>query len=239
MKKLSVPILEVSNLIKNTKKANIERLTLNVPKGDTVAVLHKNENNISLLTEILSGKTKPEKGKIFFKGDDVTGVKNAFGIVYDSPVLSKNRTVSECASAPIVKRGLARSMAVVLVQKEAKAFGLEEYINEKIGSLPHNIAARAELFTAYMCSHELIAINEPFSTLDEEERKAETKRLLDLKNSSKLSLLVFTKNIETALLFGDYIMVVNEKTESSGIIASEKGKKEKTQQKVKELYDSV
>ncbi len=239
MKKLSVPILEVSNLIKKTKKADIERLTLNIPKGDTVAVLYKNEENISLLTEILSGKTKPEKGKIFFKGDDVTGVKNSFGVVYDMPVLSKNRTVSECASAPIVKRGLARSMACVLVSKEAKVFGLEEYIDSKIGSLPNAIAARAEVFAAYMCSHELIAINEPFCTVGEEERKAEIKLLLNLKNSSKLSLLVFTKDIETALQFGDYVMAVNEKTESAGIIACDKGKKEKTMQKVKELYDTV
>lgn len=239
MKKLSIPILELSNINKKTRKALIERLSLTVPKGDTLSVLYKNENNISLLTELLSGKTKPEKGKIFFKSDDVTGEKNAFGVVFDSPVLSKNRTISECASSPIVKRGLARSMAVVLVQKEAKAFGLEEYIDNTIGSLPKNIAARAEVFTAYMCSHDLIAINEPFSTLNEDERKTETELLINLKNSTKLSLLIFTKNIDTALQFGDYIMVVNDKTESTGIIACDKGKKDKTLQKVKELFDAV
>ena len=182
MKKLSIPILELSNINKKTRKALIERLN---------------------------------------QSDDVTGEKNAFGVVFDSPVLSKNRTISECASSPIVKRGLARSMAVVLVQKEAKAFGLEEYIDNTIGSLPKNIAARAEVFTAYMCSHDLIAINEPFSTLNEDERKTETELLINLKNSTKLSLLIFTKDIDTALQFGDYIMVVNDKTESTGIIACE------------------
>ena len=47
MKKLSIPILELSNINKKTRKALIERLNLTVPKGDTLSVLYKNENNIS------------------------------------------------------------------------------------------------------------------------------------------------------------------------------------------------
>ncbi len=219
MRKIRTPILEVSNVTKKTKKASLDGVSLSLAAGDSLAVLCKNMAACDLLLEILSGSVKPEKGKVFFKGDDVTREKNSFGTVPRVSSVPKRKTITDISSAPVIKRGLSRAVTAVLVKKELPSMGLEEYGEEAFSSLPDNICARGELFAAYMCSHELIVMCEPFASLSEEERLSEIDRLLKLKNGSKLSLLVFTENIDTALALGDNVMVTDEMLKSKGIIA--------------------
>ena len=235
MKKVQIPILEVSNIVKKTKKAQLEGISISVPSGDSLAILCKNNDVCDIMFEILSGAIKPEKGKIFFKGDDVTGTKNNFGTVERKRRVSKRKTIIDIASAPIIHRGLVRNMATLLATKELSSMELEEYGDKPYSSLTDNIAARGEIFAAYMCSHELIVINEPFDGLAEDERKAEISRLAELKKSRNLSLLVFTNNVETALDLGDTVMVADDGLKSKGMIAVCNNKK-KAKERISELY---
>ena len=211
MKKVQIPILEVSNIVKKTKKAQLEGISISVPSGDSLAILCKNNDVCDIMFEILSGAIKPEKGKIFFKGDDVTGTKNNFGTVERKRRVSKRKTIIDIASAPIIHRGLVRNMATLLATKELSSMELEEYGDKPYSSLTDNIAARGEIFAAYMCSH------------------------AELKKSRKLSLLVFTNNVETALDLGDTVMVADDGLKSKGMIAVCNNKK-KAKERISELY---
>ena len=239
MKKIAAPVLEISNLCKKEKNKTIERLNLIVPSGDSLSVLYKNEENIELLCDILKGVKKADKGKVFFKSMNVTGLKNFFGVVEKKSDVPKTRSVCDFAAAPIVKRGLSKKMALVLVKKELAGFDLSEYGNKAVSMLPENLLRRAELFNAYMCSHELIVIDDPFFGVDEKERIAELELFERIKNSSKLSLLLFTQDIKLAVRFSDTVMVVDDNTQSVGIISVDRKNMEKTEYKISELYNSV
>ena len=239
LKKIAKPILELSGVCRSDKKSAVERLDLSVPSGDSFAVLYKNNDNISLLLEILSGRVPPKKGKVFFKGDDITGVKNVFGVVVKDPTTPKRKTVADAAAAPVVKRGLSKELAGVLTAKELKAIGLEKLGAKQFSELSPIEAAKAHIFMAYMCSHEFITIDEPFSTLSESEREDALVWLEGLCRGSKLSLLVFTKDLDLAVRLGDYVMVADNNTASKGIIAIEKGKEKLAAKRLSDIYDSV
>lgn len=239
MKKIEAPILEISNLCKKEKNKTIDRLNLILPICESMAVLYKNEDNIELLCDILKGVKKADKGKIFFKSTDVTGAKNSFGVVEKKPDIPKTRTVTDFAAAPVVKRGLSKKMASVLVQKELGTFNLSEYGDKTAFLLPKNLSRRAELFNAYMCSHELIAIDEPFSELDSDLREEELNLLEKVKNNSGLSLLLFTQDIDLAVRFANSVMVADSNTQSAGIIYVDRKNIDRTVFKIKELYDTV
>ena len=239
MKKIAKPIMELSNISRSDRKSTIERLTLSVPDGDSYGVLCKSESNITLLTEILSGRISPKKGKVFFKGDDVTGVKNVFGVVQKEPSAPKRKTVAEAAAASIVKRGLPRELAGVLVKKELASLGLYELGEKRFSELSALDAAKAQIFCAYMCSHEFMAIHEPFSELSEGERDQAVEWLTELKTSAKMSLLTFTQDIPLAMKLSDYVMVADKNTSSAGIIAIEKGKEDLARQRLEELFAGV
>ncbi len=236
MKKIAQPILELSNISRSDKKSEVEKLNLSIPAGDCFVVLHSCPDNISLITEILSGRVAPKKGKIFFKGEDVTGRRNIFGIIKKDPQLPKFKTTAENASAPLLKRGLPRSVSNVLVKKELALVGLEDIADSQISKLPLQQALRALVFSAYMCSHELIAIDEPFSQLPEKERQAELAWLNDFRNKNKSSLLIFTEDIETALMLGDYVMMLDSHASSAGIVAII-GEKDKARKRITDVLE--
>ena len=235
MKKVRIPILEVSNIVKKTKKASLDGVSFSVPSGDSLSILCKNGDVCDLMFDILAGSVKPDKGKVFFKGDDVTKEKNAFGTVARVSAVPKRKTISEIAAAPIVKRGLSRTMTAVLVKKELPSMELQQYGEQPFSSLPENIRARGEVFAAYMCSHELIVLNEPFAALSENERRSELERLLDLKKKIGLSLLVFTNDIDIAAACGDVVTVTDDSLKSKGMIAVTNNKA-KVRERLEELY---
>ena len=100
MKKIAKPIIELSNICRSDKKCSIERLDLSVPDGDSFAVVYTSPGSISLLLDILSGKVQPKKGKIFFKGDEITGTKNNFGVIKKDAPIPKRKTVADYAAVP-------------------------------------------------------------------------------------------------------------------------------------------
>ena len=235
MKKIAKPIIELSNICRSDKKCSIERLDLSVPDGDSFAVVYTSPGSISLLLDILSGKVQPKKGKIFFKGDEITGTKNNFGVIKKDAPIPKRKTVADYAAAPVSKRGLPRSLTSVLVEKEIKLFGLDGIAQDTFAQLSDQAAARALIFSAYMCSHELIVIEEPFSKLSPEEREHELAWLDDLRKKNHISLLVFTQSVDAAVSIADYVMVTDNNTASKGIIAVDKNKKDRAKEQINEL----
>ncbi len=238
MKKVAQPILELSNICKSDKKSQIERLDLTVPSGDTFVVLHKCPNNISLLMEILSGRVSPKKGKIFFKGDNVTGHKNVFGIIKKKPQIPRSKTVLQTAAAPLLKRGLSRPIANVLLKKELALAGLEDIAETPLTALPPQAAAKALYFSAYMCSHELIVIDSPFSELADDERSELISWLINFRNKNNISLLIFTDDIDIALTLGNYVMVADNRTQSMGITAVIDNT-DKARERIESIYSRI
>lgn len=239
MKKIAKPILELSNICRSDKNGSIERLDLSLTEKDCFAVVHDREKSISLLMEIISGKSPPKKGKIFFKGDDVTNTKNNFGIVRAAPSMPKLKTVAAYAAAPIVKRGLSRNMTDVLVRKEINAFGLSELADQKCAAISKSDAVKAAVFAAYMCSHELIVMEDPFSLFSGGEREELIAWFKDIREKTSFSLLIFTKDIDLAVDLADFVMVSDKNTASKGIIAVDKRKKERAREQIAELAQTV
>lgn len=235
MKKIKIPILEISNLFVSDKKCCIEHFNLSIPHGDSFAVLCGREDEKKLFLEVLSGKHKPEKGKVFFGGDDVTGIKNRFGVVFGESKIPKFKTVAEYVAVPVIKNGLPGKTTDVLVRKELPVMGLSDYADKIISSLPQNIIMRTELFAAYMCSHKLIVIDEPFSSLETEEREAEIQRLVFLRKNMGVSLLVVTDNVDIAVQLSDVVAVVGKGLELKGMVGVDNRKLEKTINKIEEL----
>lgn len=235
MKKIGIPILEASKICRQYKKTEINSFSLSVGKGNIISVLHNNAPAAALLTQILVGKEAPDKGKIFFKGDDVTEQRNNFGVVNNKPSLSKMKTITENGAVPLVKRGLSKSIAAVASQKELAAFGLENYGSSSVSVLPKNIAYRAELFLAYMWSHDIMIIDEPYSNFSDKEKTEELKWLKNVSEKTELAILVFTQSIDTAIALSDTVMAVNSSMSSVGMIGVDKNQPEKTRTAIESL----
>lgn len=239
MKRIAAPIFELSNICHSDKKGVVDRLSLSVPRGDCFAVVYRSSENIALLLDILSGKVTPKKGKVFFKGDDITGSKNHFGIVRQQPSLPRLKTVAEYAAAPIVKRGLSRSMADVLVYKEMNELGMAVLADRQLSKLSPDECSDALIFSAYMCSHEFMVLDEPFAQFGADAREVHMSKLKQLAQHSGMSLLIFTKDAFLATEHADYVMVADKNTASSGIFAVEERRRDRALEQINERLSAI
>ncbi|MDE7390394.1 MAG: hypothetical protein K2M82_05595, partial [Lachnospiraceae bacterium] len=239
MRKIEAPLLEVSNIHKKHKAIDIRGFNVNVGRGDCVAVLHKSPDAADLTASIISGHTTPDKGKIYYKGDNINGVIRCFGAVKRKPNNKRLKSVANNAALPLIKRGLPRSIAEAAVAKEIEIFGLKGYENDSFGSLNTTAAYRSELYSAYMWSHEFMVIDEPFMELDEEERSKELVWLRETAGKTGLAILVFTEDIDTALALASSVMVVNEAMRSQGIVGVDRKRLDITRNRINELYYDI
>lgn len=235
MKKIGMPLLEASGICIKSKKASIDSFNISIGRGDSLAVLHNNIPAADLLTEILSGKTEPNKGKLFFKGENITGQRNNFGVARKKAAISKNKTVTENGAVPLIKRGLSRGIATVAAQKELASFDMQDYGTTTVSALPKNIAYRAELFLAYMWSHDVMVIDEPFEGFFESEKAEELKWLKSVAGKTGLAMLILTQSIDTALALSDTVMAVNNQMSSVGMIGVDRNQLDKTRMRIEVL----
>ncbi len=239
MKRIGFPVLEVSGIVKKNKKVNIDSFNIVIGSGDCAAVLHNNPNSVQMLVNILGGNVSADKGKIFFKGDNITGQDNIFGCIGKKPSISKMKTVAANGAAPLVKRGLSRAISSVASKKELYVFGLEDCADSQAGSLSTENFYKAELFTAYMCSHEFIVIDEPFGCLDGKLYDKNIEWLKSISEKTKLSMLIFTQKIDTAAKLASTVIVADDKMRSVGIIGVDSQNPENTRMRIKQLSQEI
>lgn len=94
-------MLEVKSLSKSFGGfVAVNRANLAVEKGEIVAVIGPNGAGKTTLFNLITGVLKPENGKVFFKGEDITGLP----------------------SYEVCKKGISRSFQVVNVFQRLSIF---------------------------------------------------------------------------------------------------------------------
>lgn len=74
-KTMSEPILKVEGIrAKYGDFVAVEEATLDVPRGMIVSIIGSNGAGKSTLMDTVAGTHKPDAGKVFFKGEDITGL---------------------------------------------------------------------------------------------------------------------------------------------------------------------
>jgi len=87
-------ILELKNVHKDFKGLKVlKEVTLSIEEGECHAIIGPNGAGKSTLFNVITGKYKPSQGRIFFNGEDITGI----------------------APHKISRRGLARSFQIINV----------------------------------------------------------------------------------------------------------------------------
>ena len=171
-------IASIEKISKTYKQAgkNIEvlyRLSLEVKKGETVAILGQSGSGKSTLLSLLAGLDQPDFGSIVINGSDLAKMKQEelsrfrsenVGIVFQQYHLMSNLTAVENVSLPLE---LQRQTEV-----DSKARKALEYVglSHRLSHLPSELSGgecqRVALARAMVTKPSLILADEPSGNLD-------------------------------------------------------------------------
>lgn len=225
MSKISAgPMLETKELTRKFGGLTaVNRISFALQKGEIRGVIGPNGSGKTTLFNLIAGVLKPTSGKIFFKGQDITGLSvykriklkigRSFQMAKIFPELSVRENVEIAVQASlkrktspleIVDRKLIRSQAQELLQK----FGWGGSPDVKAGTLIHADQKKLETVLAVALEPELLLLDEPTAGVDEKE----ISHLLGLiKSISENRTVLFADHeIKFVMKIADKITVLHE-----------------------------
>jgi branched-chain amino acid transport system ATP-binding protein len=195
---------------------------LTVEKGEIVAVIGPNGAGKTTLFNLITGLLKPDRGRIFFKGEDITplppyeickkGITRSFQIVNIFPRLTVFGNVQVAVLSHQRRSSnlfrLAESLAVKETREILETVGLLDKEKHIAGSLSHGDQKILEIAIALGNDPELLILDEPTAGMSPEETQKTMELVKRLAKMRGLTILFCEHDMEIVFSIAQRIMVM-------------------------------
>ncbi|WP_457754184.1 ABC transporter ATP-binding protein [Thermococcus sp.] len=205
-------MIEVENLTKKFgDKIAVNGISFRVHDGEIYGLLGPNGSGKSTTMKILAGILKPTSGKVLVEEINVAKnpieVKKIVGYVPETPILYESLTPSELFNFVGSIRGIPKEKLEERVNYFVRAFGIEEYLEQFIGTLSFGTQQKVSLITALLHDPKVLILDEAMNGLDPKSARILRELLLEFKNEGK-SIVFSTHILSLAEIICDRIGVI-------------------------------
>lgn len=166
---------------------------------------------------LISGFVKPTSGRLYFGDKDVTGWSatriSRMGLVrtFQHGSLMKSLTVRDNIVVGVLGAvGLLRTRSVQnKVQDAARMLGLEPYLDEVSGNLPHGIQRLVSIAIAYAANPKVLCLDEPLTGLNQTEASETLNLLRRIRDNQKCAILLVEHNMKAVMQLCERIVVLH------------------------------
>lgn len=206
--------LEIENLSKSfQKKPVVKEVSLRVEEGQVVGLLGPNGAGKTTTFHMIVGLIRPDGGKIFLNGEDITHLptykRARKGIAYlpQNPSVFQKLTVKENLMA------ILETLDLPLGEREEKAkllmeeLGISHLANRKAYFLSGGERRRVEIARALVTSPSFILLDEPFAGIDPITVSDIQSIIFELKKR-KIGVLITDHNVRETLQITDFSYIM-------------------------------
>jgi len=200
----------------------VSDVNLEVEKGEIVAVIGPNGAGKTTLFNLISGVLKPTGGKVFFKGENITGLpphaicKKGISRSFQIVNVFERMTVFENVQISIMARermnwNFITPSAGVLIGETAKileSVGLLEKKDTVCGLLSHGDRKVLEIAVALGVDPEFLILDEPTAGMAPEETGRCIDLIKGLSDTFGLTILFCEHDMELVFAIANRIMVM-------------------------------
>jgi putative ABC transport system ATP-binding protein len=200
-------LVSVSDLTKRYRDLHaLDRVSLNVARGEAVAVMGPSGSGKSTLLNLIAGLDKPTSGTVSVAGQRVESLSETrgarfrrqnIGMIFQFFNLLDDLTVADNVLLPAQLAGLRRAQARARVGELLERLGITRYANAYPGRLSGGERQRVAIARALVNSPALLLADEPTGALDTANGEAIGQLLLDL-NADGQTLILVTHSPELA-----------------------------------------
>jgi len=191
----------------------VKDISLEVKKGEIIALIGHSGCGKSTLMGTISGMVKPTSGEVKANGNVVTKPGPDRGIVFQNysllPWLSVYSNIYEAVDAALKDKSVAEKKT--LVEKNLKMVKLWEHKDKLPGQLSGGMKQRVAIARAFAINPSILLLDEPFGALDALTKSSmhiELLKLWNLDNREKTIVMV-THDVEEAIFLSDRVVVMN------------------------------
>jgi len=153
----------------------LDRMNLSIPAGKTTVIAGASGQGKSVTLKLILGLVKPDSGRIFVNGHDITsvgrrelsGIRHDFGVLFQGAALFDSMTVYENVAMPLEERtDLGRDEIRDRVMAMLAEFDLAGHENKYPAQLSGGMRKRVGLARALQLQPKIMLFDEPTTGLD-------------------------------------------------------------------------
>ncbi len=187
----------------------LERVSFEIEAGNFVSIVGPSGCGKSTLLKIISGLLPASFGQIQVNGKRVDQPLENVGMVFQSPVLLKWRSVLDNILLPVEFAKLDAASHLQKAQALVNLVGLEGFEEMYPHELSGGMQQRASLCRALVTDPQLLLMDEPFGALDAMTRDELDLELLRIWEERKKTVLFVTHSIQEAVFLSDLVFVMS------------------------------
>jgi NitT/TauT family transport system ATP-binding protein len=207
------PIVEVKSVNKSYD-GGVEALAnvnLALPQGELSTLLGPSGCGKTTLLKIIAGLIPPSSGEVWVKGKKVDGPGAERAFVFQDFALLPWANVLRNVAFGLELRGVAKGEREEIARNYIGEVGLSRFE----ASYPHQLSGgmrqRVGLARAFTVDAEIILMDEPFSSVDEQTRRKFQEELMELLRQKQKTVIFVTHSIEEAAYLSDSIVLLSSR----------------------------
>ncbi len=179
--------------------AALRGIDLDIPAGQTLALLGPNGSGKSTLIKIICGMLRPDTGSVdVFGARHPAAIRRQVSVVFQFDGLDRHLTVGENLRDQAALYGIPHREAAGSVDRQLQRAGLTNRRRSLVKTLSRGLARRADLARAMLHRPSLLVLDEPTVGLDPMARETFLGQLLDDPDNRPQVVLLSTHLVDEA-----------------------------------------
>lgn len=225
-------MIQIKNITKTYRMGNekfkaLDDVTLDIEKGDFVAIVGQSGSGKSTLMHIIGGIDKPSLGQVLVEDENISEFNDKqmskyrsskTGFIFQSFNLENKQTALENVMMPLIFSGVAKKQRKEKAMKSLEMVGLKDKVLNTPTQLSGGQRQRVAIARALVNNPEIIFADEPTGNLDSKSG-SQIMNLLQELNNKGYTIIMVTHNNEQAKLAKTVIKIKDGMIE--GIVKNE------------------
>ncbi len=207
--------------IGSEKLTVLDDVSVNIEKGEFVAIVGPSGSGKSTLMNMIGGLDKPSKGAVIIEGEDISKLKDKkmakfrnekIGFVFQSFNLEPTLTALENVMMPLMIAGISDKEMKNKAKSVLETLGIGDRMKHKPTELSGGQRQRVSIARALVNNPKIILADEPTGNLDSKSGAAVMEMLTNLKKQ-EYTIVMVTHNMEEAKYADRIVRITDGKVE--------------------------
>jgi NitT/TauT family transport system ATP-binding protein len=220
--RVAPPLLKVRGITKSYPKTgggkseggDAQNILLDVSfdlrSGSLMSIVGPSGCGKTTLLRIVDGLVQPDSGEVILEGKQVTSPPAKMSFVFQQFGLMPWRSVLKNVEFGLELRGVGPEARRKTAQEYVRIVGLAGFENHYVTQISGGMQQRVGLARALAVDPDVLLMDEPFASIDEQMREILQRQLLQIvKGTTPKTTLFVTHNVDEAIALSDEILLLS------------------------------
>jgi ABC-type nitrate/sulfonate/bicarbonate transport system ATPase subunit len=182
---------------------------LRVRAGEFLSLIGPSGCGKTTLLKIVAGLVTPDRGRVTIGDRVVSGPGSEASVVFQDFALLPWATVQRNVEFGLLLRGMAAAERADRARQAIAKVGLAGFERAYPSQLSGGMQQRVGLARALAVNPQVLLMDEPFASIDEQTRRVFQDDLLTLWSADRKTVLLVTHSMEEAIYLSDRVVVLS------------------------------